>query len=291
MMWWFAVAMAQDPDPFPEQTACDQRVAAACVALGKAYLRGEGVPVDKFLAASLFRQGCDLDDPHGCMFLAEAYRTGEGMLPDQARAFELYGRACDLGDGIACRSVGDLLTMGTVGALDGRTAATFYLLGCDLGDAQSCTAAALSVERGETGGTSLELFEKGCTGGHLRACSLLADRHLRGSDGADKDVAKAYDYYRQGCRSPYDPEACRELGQAQVKGRPVAQDVEEGIRNLDRACYANEPVACRHLAQAQLDRNEAEALMAGDRGCDLGDEGACRVADKVRFRMVMTGTP
>src|SRR5687768_16309099 len=112
MIWTLAAAFADTPVTFPEQMACDQAIGAACTALGKAYTHGQGVPPDKFRAATLFRQGCDLDDAHGCMFLAEAYRTGEGMVPNQERAFELYGRACDLGDGVACRSVADLLTMG-----------------------------------------------------------------------------------------------------------------------------------------------------------------------------------
>lgn len=294
MLWSVvAVAFAQAPEPYPEQVACDQGIGAACTALGKAWLRGEGVPIDTFQAASLFRRGCDLEHAHACMFLAEAYRTGEGMLPDQARALELYRRACDLGDGVGCRSVGDLLTMGTTGEVDGRTAGTFYALGCDLGDAQSCTAAGLWTERGEGGvpGQSLALFERACAGGHLRGCTLLGDRYARGSDGATRDRVKAYAYYRQGCRPPFDPEACRELGHAQVKGKLVPRDRESGIRNLDRACYANEPVACRYLAQAQLDGDEAEALMAAERGCDLGDLGACRVAERVRFRLMTSDAP
>ena len=291
-----ALATPTPPLPLPEELACEQGIGQACTVLGHAYLVGEGVPVDRFRAVQLFRKGCELDDAAACMWLAEAYRTGEGMRLDAKEAVALYERACGLGNGVACRSVGDLHTMESVAGTDGRTGGAWYVKGCELGDPQSCTAAALWIERGD-GGTpdlakSLAFFEKACQGGHRRGCTMLGDRYQRGSDGAPKDPIVAYEWYRTGCTTPFDPEACRVYGEAQIKGRSVPKDVEAGLSNLDRACYMNDVEGCRALAIAleSMDRL-AEALMAGQRGCDLGDRTACMVAGRVTARLGRELTP
>lgn len=263
--------------------------ADACTALGKAYFDGAGVPQDRFRAVQLYRKGCDEGDAHACMFLAEAYRRGEALRPDPAKSGELYMRACELGDGLACRSVGDLYTMGSLGGADGKTAGVWYSLGCDLGDAQSCTAAGLWFERGDLGqadpAKALMLFQRGCEGGHARGCTMLGDRHLRGSDGAKRDPILAYTWYEKGCKKGFDPESCRALGIAQIKGKPIAPARDAGLENLDRACYANDPVACRHVALELKGDKQAEALVAAERGCELGDDPSCRQATRIRWRM------
>ena len=290
---WFLLATLSDSHAadarLPEEIACDSGDGSACSVLADAYLRADGVPKDPFRASQLFRKGCDLGHAPACMFLAEAYRTGVGTRVDEVQALDLYSKACEIGNALACRSVGDLFTMGVAGFADGKAAGVWYKLGCDLGDAQACTAAAMWVERGDGAGMvtvdSLSLFQKGCSGHHLRACTLLGDRYLRGSDGATKDPAKAYAYYAEGCVAPFEPEACRVLGEEQLKGTHVPLDPTKGLENLDRACYLNDSVACRYYAEAQLKaKNPSEALMAAERGCDLGDPGSCRVAIKARAR-------
>lgn len=291
-MTWVLVLTA-GAEPLPEERACDEGVAAACTEIGHAYLKGEGVPLDRFRAVQLFRRGCDLDDAHACMWLAEAYRTGEGLRLDAIQAVELYDKACRLRDGLACRSVGDLYTMGAVGAADGRSAGGWYLEGCDLGDAQSCSAAALWLERGE--GTTADpvaaraLLEKACRGGYPRGCTLLGDRHRRPLDDSPKDLDAAYGWYRAGCTAPFDPEACWVYGEALLEGRHVERDVDGALGCLDRACYLNEVRACRVLAQAYASRDRLpEAWMAAQRGCDLGDRAACALSDRVNGKLART---
>lgn len=290
-MWFLLAAFASAAGPLPEEVACQAGDGAACTVLADAYANAVGVPRDPFRASQLFRQGCELGHAPACMFLAEAYRTGVGTRVDEAQALDLYGKACELGNALACRSVGDLYTMGASGMVDGKAAGVWYKLGCDLGDSQACTAAGLWVERGDSNGvigeSSLSLFEKGCRGHHLRACTLLAERYERGSDGAKKDLSKAYAYYREGCVVPFEPQACRELGMEQLRGDHVSLDVGGGLQNLDRACYQNDAIACRYLGTAQLKyKNESEALVAAERGCDLGDSASCRLAERARFRIM-----
>jgi TPR repeat protein len=291
MSWLVLASLARAQSaPSPEQLACESGVGRACGALGDAYWRGDGVPKDVFRATQLFRSGCDLGDADSCMFLAEAYRTGVGTRTDQQHAVDLYTRACSLGDPVACRSVGDLLTMGVLGTVDGQSAGVWYAKGCEGGDAQACTAAGLWVERGDGmlpgHANGLRLFQQGCEGGHRRACGLLGERYLRGADGAKKDLAAAYQWYARGCQPPEDPVACRELGAEMLVGRWVPADRERGIALLDRSCYENDGAACGLLAQALLSQKGwTEALVAGERGCDLGDGAACRAAERARFRL------
>lgn len=298
MLWLLPVAASAQTSPspvpagLPGQLACDSGDAGACLALANAYAEAEGVPKDPFRASQLYRRGCDLGHAEACMFLAEAYRTGNGTRADQAVALDLYVRACELKNGLACRSVGDLYTMGTVGLVDGKSAGVWYRMGCDLGDAQACTAAGLWVERGDGAAiidlpTSVQLFERGCLGGHLRACTLLAERAERGSDGLAKDPHQAIEWYAKACVAPFDPQGCRELGRAQLAGKLLPADLDAGLLNLDRACYQNDAIACRYLSlETYRRKQDQEALLAGERGCDLGDDASCRAADKARLRLM-----
>jgi TPR repeat protein len=291
LLLWTTAAFAQTA-PTPEQMACDSGKGSACGVLGNAYAKGQGVPKDVFRAAQLYRLGCEHKDAHSCMFLAEAYRTGVGTKLDQVQAVTLYTQACEIGDPLACRSVGDLYTMGALGMADGKNAGVWYKLGCDLGDAQACTAAGLWVERGDgllVDGlvSGLPLFQKGCEHGHHRACALMAERYLRGSDGAPKDPRGAYVWYGKGCVEPIDVESCRELGQQLLAGDYVTADPPRGRDLLDRACFLNDAMACRYLGAAELkEKSWAEALVVSERGCDLGDTAACRLAERARLRLL-----
>ncbi len=290
-MWFFLAVMAMaSSDP---QAACDAGDMQACVDLGSAYLQGEGKPRDPFRAVQLFRKACSGKNAHGCMYLAEAYRKGEGAGADANKALDYYTQACDLGDGLACRSVGDLYVMGTVGRADGRTAGLWYRMACDLMDGPSCTAAALWLERGDVveadpKGAAI-LFEQGCTLGDVRGCTQLGIRYAKGAGGLSRDQAKAGAWYARACpmADDFDPEGCRELGWMQIKGKGVPENPTEGHERLERACFKNDHEGCRYLADVELDRDHlAEALVAAQRGCDLGDTPSCRRLDKVKFKML-----
>ncbi|MEQ1504055.1 MAG: tetratricopeptide repeat protein [Myxococcota bacterium] len=275
-------APVEDPAP-----ACAAGDGAACTRLGTQYARGEGHLADPYEAMRQYRRACELGDARGCMFEAEAYRLGNGVLPDPAKPPELYGRACELGAGLGCRSVGDLVVMGAVVGAAPGSADAWYTRGCDLGDGQSCTARALAVERTHDTDASLALFARGCEGGHARACTLLGLRTAMGSDGAKKDADAAIGWFERGCATkPTDPESCRELGWARYRGARDDQAVDAAAGLLDDACYRNDTIACRYLARVERARGRtAEALMASERACDLGDEPACRLADVLRYRM------
>lgn len=289
MVW--AVASPGHAAELPEQAACEQGEGAACLKLGDAFARGQGVPTDRFKAVQLYRRGCDLGHAPACMFLAEAYRTGDGTRAEPERALELYTQACELGNPLACRSVGDLFNMGALGAADGKAAGVFYALACDLGDAQSCTAAGLWFERGDLGSAdpakAQRLYATACQLGHGRGCTLLGIRYQRGSDGAPRDPVKAAEWFTAGCgAATSDPEACREVGLALLRGKEVLADPLGARDALEKACWAGDGLGCRHLSVLLLDQGDAAGgLVSAERGCDLGDRTACKVATKAHARM------
>jgi uncharacterized protein len=277
------------------EARCSAGDQGACVTLGVAYLEGEGKPRDAFRAAQLFRGACAAESAHACMYMAEAYRKGEGVGTDANEALNHYMKACELGDGLACRSVGDLYVMGSVGRADGTTAGIWYRTGCDLGDGSSCTATGLWMERGDVlvadSKEAVKLFQAGCERGHPRGCTLLAIRYSKGASGLRRDVDAAASWFEKACPmdDSGDPEGCRELGAMQIKGKGTPQNVEQGQMRLERACFQNDHLGCRYLADVEIKaKHWAEATVAAQRGCDLGDEASCRAIEKVQFKLVLS---
>ncbi len=279
--------------PSADVSSCADDQAATCVSEGKRYFVGDGVPKDPFRAAQLWRRACDAGYAPGCMFLAESYRNGEGLGVNSDKAFDLYVAACELGQPVACRSVGDLMILNVGSGFTGDDAGVWYALGCDLGDGQGCTAAGLWFERvgpstGPDPAKARALFAAGCNRGHARGCTLLVIRHDKGLEGAKRDRDEATMWFAKGCTSsPIDGEACRELGWTMYKAKgDDTETVAGALLSLDKACYAGDSIGCRYLATAQQREGDlAEALMAGQRGCDLGDGAACTRAERVQLLM------
>jgi TPR repeat protein len=190
--------------------------------------------------------------------------------------------------------VGDLYILGNATGTDGRTAGLWYQMGCDMGDGQACTAAGLWMERGDVMEAdpkkAVQLFQQGCERGHARGCTLIGIRAAKGASGLKRDLSAAADWFLQACPDEVDgdPEGCRELGMMLVKGKGVGEDRTKGTERLDRACFANDAVGCRELAEVhQADKRYDEALVAAQRGCDLGEASACKRMEKVQFRMAL----
>ena len=294
LMSLLLLPLALATDPAARDAACEAGDLEACTQLGNQYATGDGVPTDRFRASQLYRKACGGDHAHACMFLAEAYRKGEGAGNDAAKAQELYIKACELGNALACRSVGDMFILGNVYGTDGRTAGLWYQMGCELGDGQACTGAGMWMERGDVmdadPAKAAALFERGCVSGHTRGCTMIAVRYAKGASGLKRSIEAAADWYAKACPAdrPADPEGCRELGLLQWKGKGTPEDPAKARENFERACFQNDALGCRHLAGMELDNaHMAEAMVAAQRGCDLGDGGSCKRLERVQFKMAL----
>ena len=72
----------------------------------------------------------------------------------------------------------------------------------------------------------------------------------------------------------------------QVRGKNVPKDPAMGHERLERACFRNDHLACRWLSEVERTEGRwAEALVAAQRGCDLGDAASCRKLERLHAKM------
>jgi TPR repeat protein len=110
--------------------ACD-RFAKACTNLGFMYSRGQGVKLNRPVAAEYYQRGCDEGDPIGCTNLGILYRN-RALSKSDGGAIELFERGCRNGDSRACRELGYMFAHGDGVQKDENRAAEHYKLADEL---------------------------------------------------------------------------------------------------------------------------------------------------------------
>jgi len=151
---------------------CDGGRGDACVALGRAFADGDGVPRDAGRAAYLLTLACAADSGLGCFELARATAALEGET--STAAIDLHVKACDLGHAPAC----------------GEAARSLYNLdqpsprlvrmarqGCDADDARACMVLGVLFANGIEVPLDMEEARRklmqACTVGLQPACELV----------------------------------------------------------------------------------------------------------------------
>jgi TPR repeat protein len=81
---------------------CSAGIPASCVAAGRLYEYGHGVPVDPSRAFRLYEQACAQGYAGGCYNAAILLEYGRGVSKNLARARELYTNVCNAGGSSAC---------------------------------------------------------------------------------------------------------------------------------------------------------------------------------------------
>lgn len=298
MIVWmlFTLALAGGPADMSEREAqrasCELGVARDCTSLGLRYRDGRGAPEDPHFALDLFGKGCELGDATACVYRADAYRNGDGVSRDPNRALELYLKACSTENlSRACRALGEIYILGDGVPRDPAISGTWYEQACLLGDAESCVGAALAIERGDMVEADpergREMLSQACEMHHARACTLLGLRYERGSDGAEKDVQLAETMFNAGC-ALQDPEGCRMSGYYAWKGKNNDADFEVAKLHLTSACAWEDYEACRFLSKIfRKEKNLDGAIRAAQRGCELGQDKACALAERLEYRAAL----
>jgi TPR repeat protein len=169
-----------------------------------------------------------------------------GPLPD-------LKRACDSGDAASCRLLGDKLYRGDGVAKDEARAVPALRAACD----------ARIVE----------------------SCEQLADAYWNGR-GVEKDAARAVKLLEPICNDAKPPmRVCIAL--SEMLSSPAAgsaHDEHQSVRLLERACYENEPEACRQAGMIFLEGLRGIPYNQGtlrqgvvylQKACGLGSMGAC----------------
>lgn len=122
------------------EKACNFRSGRACNSLGVAWLEGKNPAsvIDFTKAGAYYKKACEFSNGLGCFNLAMAYGSGEGVLLDRKLAAENFKKACDLEEAKGCTELATMYYRGKTLTKDVEMAKTLLEKGCKLGDAKAC---------------------------------------------------------------------------------------------------------------------------------------------------------
>lgn len=125
---------------------------------------------------------------------------------------------------------------------------------------------------------------KACDGGALADCTRLGHAFRLGTDGVQRDIGRAKQFFERACSLGQGRvAACTELAEIHNSGLAGKKDVDAGIAILDRACSGRQPSACAYLGLIYTEglgvpyRPEQQRIGAGfyRKACDLGSAKGC----------------
>lgn len=185
---------------------CNAGKIAACVNLGVAYEKGEGVSPQPARAAALYRLGCDSGVPVACVNLGRNYETGSGVPVNVGEAVRLYQRACDAGAMPGCYTLGTAYQRGVGVEVDLPRAAQLFSRACYRGYPYACVSLAYCYRTGSGAPKSsleaVRLYRRACDAREMHGCYNLGVSYQRG-EGVDQDPAEAMRLYKLACEGGY----------------------------------------------------------------------------------------
>lgn len=160
------------------EASCDAGALAGCRQLGRAYVRGIGVPQDAARGAGLFRKACDGGHAPACSSLGQLHLEALGVEQADATAATLFWRGCQGGHAGGCANLAYLYGEGRGVLADGAKMRELAQRACDGGSLNGCNILGVAYVHGEGGAAdrarALELFKRACAGGIEKGCSNLA---------------------------------------------------------------------------------------------------------------------
>lgn len=118
------------------------------LALGDAYVRGEGVARDRTLATQFYALAAQSGDPEGKMNLGLAYLYGGGVLHDGAKAERLLSQAGEANLMVARLELGEAKASGMGIAIDPEGAFAAYLRAAEGGSPEAMIEVARALRKG-----------------------------------------------------------------------------------------------------------------------------------------------
>jgi Sel1 repeat len=147
---YFRTAESFERVAVDHQRKCDGGSLDDCLALGRLYHEGQGVPRDEARAADLLRRACDGAKCEACSDLGVHFENGLGVEADHARAAHLYDQACSAGVPVGCSNLAGMLIRGRGIPADWTRARELYESACAAGIASACESAG-RLERAVSG--------------------------------------------------------------------------------------------------------------------------------------------
>ncbi|MEZ4223625.1 MAG: tetratricopeptide repeat protein [Polyangiaceae bacterium] len=135
-----------------------------------------------------------------------------------------------------------------------KAATAFYRKGCDGGHLASCNMLASALTRGEDADRTAarELYSKACTGGYAGACLALASAAERPMLSDDPKAFKpsptsAFRYTERACKLG-NSYGCSQLAKRYIEGSGTLASPEKGIATLKQQCALGRTNMCVELA-------------------------------------------
>lgn len=163
-------------------------------------------------------------------------------------------------------------------------AKSFFQSGCQNGNDASCTEygfllfAGQGVTRDDVLG--MQMFERACQHNYARGCAALAQALT-----VHKDYGRAAPIAESACSKDI-AKACALLGYLYQNGFGVQKDTPHALVLLKKSCDDGNGWGCLQVGLAlsvTLETRE-QAKRSFERGCDLGDLGACELGRPEEWR-------
>ena len=194
--------------------------------------------------------------------------------PNTSEILRSQIRACQNGTVPACFDAGASLQES-----DPSRAAQLYDRACRADHFDACFNLA-ELYRARFGRLRLDLYQRACAGGALRACTNGG--RLAWSDEPDR----ARRLWQAGCQGG-QAVSCLQMGM-------TLTDPEDARDYLQLACDAEVSYGCFEAGRRLMELGQTEeALVAFQRGCNLGHEGACAEESRLasNYSVVIYGAP
>ncbi|MDC3955384.1 tetratricopeptide repeat protein [Polyangium jinanense] len=163
--------------------------------------------------------------------------------------------------------------------------------GCQKNDLASCHALGLALmtpkdKQGENNKRAFAAFEKGCLGGYAASCNGLGVMYIHGM-GVPRNPTRAMELYKRACGGDVST-ACLHVAMAYESGNDaVVADWPSAVYYYESACTLGATQGCLTAGKAfaegdRVERDPEKARKLYDRGCQEGDDDACKARDALK---------
>lgn len=242
----------QQPPPAPTSMFAPNASADELAALGDAYQRGNGVPVDYLKAAQYFEEAGKRGSSNAWLGLGLMYEDGTGVPVDFSKAVSCYRAAADVGNMIGQHNLAIMYEDGRGVAKDQERAIELYQQAAAQGYGPSQVNIGYLYEHGigvpQDYKQAMQWYEKGSKYRHPTAgqaahnIGVLYERGL----GVPADGKKAFAWYTLALQKG-NPGELTSLAQCYLDGIGVAVDTVQGVTLMKRAAEAGDVYAYESL--------------------------------------------
>jgi TPR repeat protein len=259
---------------------CDFGHASCCNNLGVAQERGEGGPIDRAKAKTLYEKACKLKDGLGCSNFGDLLSRDKSYEPARAA----YTQSCDLSYTDGCYRLGGMMISGDGGKKDTAAGLSLLSKACEGKPPSQDACGEIGLVYGLGDGVPADkakgdkLMQAACDAGSMFTCTNLGIMMRDGKFGA-KNQPRATALFEKAC--PAEATACNELALVYERGLGVPKDLPKALSLFEQACTGGNVLGCTNYAMSLRDgmglkaKDPKKAAEIFDKACAMGDDKAC----------------